>query len=56
MRTRQLTIYIPADLEPRLKMLPARSVSKICQEALRKAVTAIEQAYDTAIREAFEED
>lgn len=52
----KLTIYIPADLESRLHVLPARSISKICQEALRKAIASIEQAHDAVIREAFEED
>lgn len=35
-----MTIYVPAELESQLGVLPPRSISRICQDALRKAVAA----------------
>jgi len=53
---RKLTIYLPADLKAQLAILPPRSVSGICQDALRKAVAdRLAEAAERAL-EAFAED
>lgn len=53
---RSITIYIPAELKARMQILPPRSISKTCQEALIKAVERAEQERTAAIAEAFGED
>lgn len=51
-----ITIYVPGSLGARLSVLPPRSISRICQDALREAVRQAEAARADAIAQAFEED
>jgi hypothetical protein len=52
----KLTIYLPDSLQAQLRLLPPRNVSRICQEALRRAVTEAGQQRDELITDALEED
>lgn len=52
----KITVYVPDDLAARLPVLPPRSVSRTCQEALRRAVEQAELERADAIVTAFEED
>ena len=51
-----ITIYIPAALKHELKMLPPRSVSRICRQALQDAVDDVKHQRLQVVAEAFEED
>ena len=53
---RKLTIYMPRQLRQDMAILPARSVSRICQEALRAAVAHAREERDAQISEALDED
>jgi hypothetical protein len=52
----KLTIYLPPALKEQLRILPPRSVSRICQRALRQAVAEAERERDEMIRDALTED
>jgi electron transfer flavoprotein alpha/beta subunit len=51
-----ITIYISADLKAELAILPPRSVSRICQAALERAVRLEEKRRDMLISDALYED
>jgi hypothetical protein len=53
---RGIDIYVPAELRARLGILPPRSVSRICQDALRAAVEKAEADQGAAVSDALEED
>jgi hypothetical protein len=46
-----IKIYVPEKLKAQLVILPARTVSRICQDALKKAVAAAEQLRDEQLRD-----
>ena len=39
----RLNIYVPPELAARIKVLPPRSLSRICQRALEQAVDDLEE-------------
>lgn len=51
-----LTIYVPPELRDQLAWLPPRTISRVCQEALRAEVARRLLARDEAIEDAFAED
>jgi len=52
----KLTIYLPEDMRDLLFRLPPRSVSRICQDAIRTAASEGEDRRDEIIADALVED
>lgn len=51
-----ITIYVPDYLLEQLAILPPRTISRVCQEALRAAVKRQLALREEAIEDAFAED
>lgn len=52
----KVTIYVPPELKAQLAWLPPRSVSRVCQEALRAEVARQQALREQAVDDAFAED
>jgi hypothetical protein len=51
-----ITIYVPEDLRERVKILPPRTVSRVCQNALRCAAEEEEKRREEFLADMLAED